>query len=227
MTLLECRNAALAYDGCTVVENLTFSVDSGDYLCIIGENGSGKTTLMKALLGLIRVSSGDIFYLNGLKKNEIGYLPQRSDLQRDFPASVREIVLSGTLNHHGWLPFYTEEEKKRAAENMRMLGIEGLAEASFQNLSGGQQQRVLLARALCATSKMLLLDEPVAGLDPTATEDMYAIIRKLNREQGITIIMISHDISAVISDSTHILQLRHEPVFCGRTADYCALSKEG
>ena len=226
MTLLDCRGVALAYDGCTVVENLTFSVNSGDYLCIIGENGSGKTTLMKALLGLIKVSSGSIAY-NGIKQNEIGWLPQRSDLQRDFPASVEEIVLSGTLNHHGWLPFYTEAEKQRAHESMRMLNVDDLADSSFQNLSGGQQQRVLLARALCATSKLLLLDEPVAGLDPTAAEDMYGVIRMLNRERGITVIMISHDISAVISDSTHVLQLRHEPVFFGKTADYRAAQKEG
>lgn len=226
MTLLECRDAALAYDGCTVAENLTFSVDPGDYLCIIGENGSGKTTLMKALLGLIRVSGGSIEY-HGLKQNEIGYLPQRSDLQRDFPASVREIVLSGTLNHRGWLPFYSDAERQRAAESMELLNISDLAEASFQNLSGGQQQRVLLARALCATSKLLLLDEPVAGLDPTAAEDMYNVIRMLNRERGITVIMISHDISAVVSDSTHILQLRHEPVFFGRTEDFLAARKEG
>ncbi len=219
-SLIKCKNVSLSYDGNTVVENLSFNVNAGDYLCIVGENGSGKTTLMKALLGLHRISGGSIEYGNELKHNEIGYLPQQSNIQRDFPASVSEIVLSGTLNRRGWLPFYSAEDKKRAAENINMLGISELSSRSFQELSGGQQQRVLLARALCATSKLLLMDEPVAGLDPAATEEMYDVVRMLNQKQGITVIMISHDIKAVINDSTHVLHLHHEPLFFGATKDY-------
>jgi len=218
--LIECKNLSLAYDGCTVVENLSFSVSDGDYLCIVGENGSGKTTLMKALLGLLPVNSGTISYDKTFSRTEIGYLPQQSNIQKDFPASVSEIVLSGTLGKRGWLPFYSTENKQQAQNSMKMLGIESLANHSFQHLSGGQQQRVLLARALCATSRLLLMDEPVSGLDPHAAEDMYNIIRKLNQEHGITIIMISHDIAAVVNDSTHILHLHHEPLFFGKTCDY-------
>jgi len=221
-TLIECKNVSLAYDGVPVVEKLNFTVNAGDYLCIVGENGSGKTTLMKALLGLIDIGSGTISLSSALEKNEIGYLPQQSNIQRDFPASVSEIVISGTLGRNGWRPFYSKEDKQRAESTMKELGIEDLAKRSFQHLSGGQQQRVLLARALCATTKILLMDEPVSGLDPTATEEMYAIIRKLNRQNGITVIMISHDINAVLSDSTHILHLHHEPLFFGTTADYIA-----
>lgn len=212
--LIECKDITLAYDGSNVVEHLDFAVYPGDYLCIIGENGSGKTTLMKALLGLLKPAGGEIIYDTELKQNEIGYLPQQSNIQRDFPASVSEIVLSGTLNRRGLLPFYSDENRRSAKKNMELLGIGELAKCSYQNLSGGQQRRALLARALCATSKLLLLDEPVAGLDPTAAEEMYGVIRMLNREQGLTVIMISHDIAAVDNDSTHILQLhRHEYFF--------------
>lgn len=220
--LINCRNAALAYDGCTVVENLTFTVDSGDYLCIVGENGSGKTTLMKALLGLLRPVSGTIEYSDTLGRNEIGYLPQHANIQPDFPASVREIILSGTLGRHGFLPFYSAQDRERAEQSMELLSISHLASRSFQHLSGGQQQRVLLARALCATSRLLLMDEPAAGLDPAATDEMYSVIRMLNREKGITIIMISHDLGAVAADSTHVLHLHHEPLFFGKTRDYYA-----
>jgi len=216
--LIECKAVTLAYDGCNVVENLNFSVNQGDYLCIIGENGSGKTTLMKTLLGLLKPAEGEIIYNSALKQNEIGYLPQQSNIQRDFPASVSEIVLSGTLNRRGLLPFYSEENRKDAKKNLELLGIGELAKNSYQNLSGGQQRRALLARALCATSKLLLLDEPVAGLDPTAADEMYSVIRMLNREQGLTVIMISHDIAAVDSDSTHILQL-HQHHYSFGTAE--------
>lgn len=218
--LIECNGVSLAYDGHTVVENLSFSVMAGDYLCIVGENGSGKTTLMKALLGLLKVSSGSIIYSAELGQNEIGYLPQAANIQRDFPASVNEIVLSGTLNRRGLRPFYSQQDKQRAADSMAMLSISNLSRCSFQELSGGQRQRVLLARALCATSKLLLMDEPAAGLDPIAAEEMYSVIRMLNREQGITIVMISHDLDAVVNDSTHVLHLHHEPLFFGRTSEY-------
>lgn len=220
MALLTVQNVTLGYDNTTVVEGLDFEVNSGDYLCIVGENGSGKTTLMKTILHLRPALSGKIFTGEGLKQNEIGYLPQQTEVQRDFPASVFEIVLSGCLNKCGLRPFYSKQEKALARENMEKMGISHLSDRCYRELSGGQQQRVLLARALCATSKMLLLDEPVAGLDPKATSELYEQINKLNKEYGITVIMISHDISAAVKYASHILHVSHKPLFFGKTEDY-------
>ncbi len=220
MALLTCRDLTLGYDGKTVVEGLNFSVNSGDYLCIVGENGSGKSTLMKTILRLRQPVSGSIEFDDGLKSREIGYLPQQTVVQKDFPASVREIVLSGCLNRCGLRPFYSKREKLRAAENMFRLGISDLAEACYRELSGGQQQRVLLARALCATGKLLLLDEPTAGLDPVVTAELYELIARLNKESDITIIMITHDIAATEKYASHVLHICHEPLFFGTAADY-------
>lgn len=213
MSLITCKDLALGYEGKTVVENLTFSVESGDYLCIVGENGSGKTTLIKALLRLKAPICGSIELGDGLRRNEIGYLPQQTDAQKDFPASVREIVLSGCLNRCGLRPFYSREEKKLCSASMERMGISDLAGRCYRELSGGQQQRVLLARALCATRKLLLLDEPVAGLDPKAAAEMYGLIEKLNREDSITVIMISHDILSAARYATKVLHIGHRPLF--------------
>ena len=193
--LITCENISFSYENTVVVENINFSLNSGDYLCIVGENGAGKSTLMKGLLSLKLPSTGEIKFSGELKKNEIGYLPQQTQMQRDFPASVFEVVLSGTLNKKNYLPFYTKSEKMNAMENMKRLGIDKLKNKCYRELSGGQQQRVLLARALCAAKKVLLLDEPVTGLDPSAANDMYKIISDINKNYKITIIMISHDIN--------------------------------
>lgn len=220
MTILTCQGLTLGYEGVTVVEGLDFSVHSGDYLCIVGENGSGKSTLMKTMLHLKAPLSGQILTGGGLKQTQIGYLPQQTAVQKDFPASVREIVLSGCLNRCGFRPFYSREEKALAETSMEKMGIAQLAKRCYRELSGGQQQRVLLARALCATGKLLLLDEPVAGLDPKVTADMYALIEALNHEDGITVIMISHDIASAVRYASHILHLSHRPMFFGTTAEY-------
>ena len=206
MALVTVENLSLGYDSVAFVENLNFSVNKGDYLCIVGENGSGKTTLMKTLLHLQEPVSGQILSGDGLKKNEIGYLPQQTMVQKDFPASVREIVLSGCQGRSGFRPFYSKAEKQLALTNMNRMGILPLKDRCYRELSGGQQQRVLLARALCATRKVLLLDEPVAGLDPKGTSEMYEVIQQLNRE-GIAIIMISHDIAAAVRYASHILHI--------------------
>ena len=206
MALLTIQNLALGYESRTIVENLNFTVNKGDYLCIVGENGSGKTTLMKTLLQLKSPISGDIIVGDGLKKNEIGYLPQQTIVQKDFPASVKEIVISGCQGRCGLRPFYNKQEKQIAKENMERMGIIDLANRCYRDLSGGQQQRVLLARALCATRKILLLDEPVSGLDPKVNMEMYNLIEELNKE-GITIIMISHDMSAALRYASHILHI--------------------
>ncbi len=218
MAFVKCEKCELAYEGKTVLSDLSFEVNKGDYLCIVGENGSGKSTLMKALLGLIKPVSGEIKFCCA-KHSEIGYLSQQTDIQKDFPASVSEVVISGTLGRKGFKPFYTKKEKDLAKKNMEMLGISHLAKHSYQNLSGGQQQRVLLARALCATTSMLLLDEPVAGLDPVVTAEMYKIIKELN-DKGIAIIMVSHDISAAVEYASHILHLRNKPLFFGTKEEY-------
>lgn len=220
MALITCKDLTLAYENHIVVEDLSFTVNSGDYLCIIGENGSGKTTLMKAILGLKKANRGVIELGDGLRKNEIGYLPQQTFAQKDFPASVYEVVLSGCLNRSGFRPFYTKDEKQKALENMAKLNITSLKNACYRELSGGQQQRVLLARALCATRKLLLLDEPVTGLDPVATAELYELIDHLNRKHGITVIMISHDVAGGVLRATHVLHLHQHLTFFGKKEDY-------
>ena len=219
MAQLTCKNLTLGYDSKIVRTGLNFSVNSGDFLCIIGENGSGKSTLMKTLLGLIPLLGGEVVVGDELKSNEIGYLPQQTLVQRDFPASVEEIVLSGCQGRCGLRPFYSVKEKRLATENMERMGITGLAKRCYRELSGGQQQRVLLARALCATKKILLLDEPVSGLDPKVTLEMYHLIESINKNDGITIIMISHDIAAAFKYASHILYVGKN-VFFGTKAEY-------
>ena len=219
MAQLTCQRLCVGYEGKSVLQELNFEIFAGDYLCIVGENGSGKSTLMKTILGLQQPVRGRILTLDGLRKNEIGYLPQQTQVQKDFPASVREIVLSGCQGRCGSRPFYNKEEKQLAADAMEKMQIAQLAKRCYRELSGGQQQRVLLARALCATRKMLLLDEPVSGLDPKATAEMYALIEKLNREDGITVIMISHDIAAAVKYASHILHIG-DAVFFGTKTEY-------
>lgn len=213
MAQITCQNLTLGYDGKAILHNLSFSINAGDYLCIVGENGSGKSTLMRTLLGLQPPISGNIIFGDGLSSNEIGYLPQQTFVQRDFPASVREIILSGCQSRCGFRPFYNKLEKELAENAMKKMRIEKLAKRCYRELSGGQQQRVLLARALCATGKILLLDEPVSGLDPTVTAEMYRLIRHLNQDDGITIIMISHDIGAAVNYASHILHIGNECFF--------------
>lgn len=222
MAQLSCKDVALGYEGKAVTEHLSFEVNQGDYLCIVGENGAGKSTLIKALLGLKSPMAGTIETGEGLKSTEIGYLPQQTQVQKDFPASVREIVLSGLLNKCGFNPFYSKKLKEFAALQMERMNISELSDRCYRELSGGQQQRVLLARALCATGKMLLLDEPVAGLDPKVTKEMYELIYRLNREDGITVIMVSHDIAAAVKYASHILHISHTPLFFGTKEDYIA-----
>ncbi len=220
MSLLSCRDLALGYEGKVMLAGVCFDVTAGDYLCVVGENGSGKSTLMKTLLRLRAPLAGSFETGDGLKPAEIGYLPQQTAAQKDFPASVREVVRSGLLGRHGLRPFYSRAEKRRADEMMERLGITGLAGRCYRELSGGQQQRALLARALCATTKLLLADEPAAGLDPAAAADMYALLEELHRD-GVTIIMISHDMAAAVRYATHILHIgARSPLFFGPVAAY-------
>ncbi len=217
MALIECKNVSLAYESTLVVKNLSFSLNEGDYLCIIGENGSGKSTLLKAMVGLMPVKSGSITF-NGIKNNEVGYIPQQTQLQRDFPASVFEVVLSGCISSAR--PFYKKESKALARKNIALLGLEGMASKCYKELSGGQQQRVLLARALCATKKLLVLDEPVSYLDPLAASELYGHIRNINKNEGITVVMVSHDVEKSLSDASHVLHMHSEKPFFSDKANY-------
>ena len=219
MAQIICNSLSVGYAGKAVLRELCFEVNAGDFLCIVGENGAGKSTLLKTLLGLQPPIDGQLTLGDGLQKREIGYLPQQTAVQRDFPASVREIVLSGCQARCGLRPFYGKAEKQLAAATMEKMQITELAKRSYRTLSGGQQQRVLLARVLCATQKMLLLDEPVAGLDPRATAELYRLIDTLNCREGITVVMISHDLSAALRYASHILHIG-EAVFFGTKADY-------
>lgn len=220
MALIALKNVTVAFEGVNAVENVSFEVNRGDYLVLIGENGSGKTTLMRAMLGLVHPKSGTISYGDDLKKNQIGYLPQQTLTQRDFPASVEEVVLSGCVNRLGMRFFYSHRLIERAREKLELLDIASLAHKSYRTLSGGQQQRVLLARALCATDSLLLLDEPVTGLDPATTQEFYELIRSLNREHGVSIVMVSHDLRGAMADATKVLEVDRGVHFCGSIEEY-------
>ena len=219
MSYITCKDLALGYEGKPIISDLNFSVEPGEYFVVLGENGSGKSTLMKTLLNLQAPISGSIEFGDDLRQNDIGYLPQQTMVQRDFPASVNEIVLSGCQGHCGLRPFYSRKNRETADQIMEKLRISHLKKSCYRELSGGQQQRVLLARALCATRKVLILDEPVSGLDPRATLEMYQLIEQLNKEDHVTIIMISHDLESALRYATHILHIGDQ-VFCGTREEY-------
>ena len=220
--LITCSHVDFGYENHDAVIDLNMEVCPGDYLCIVGENGSGKSTLIKGLLGLLKPTGGSLKIGEDLRRTGIGYLPQQTAAQRDFPASVREVVLSGCLSRRGSRPFYSREEKQLAAENMRRLGIEDLGRRCYRELSGGQQQRVLIARALCATRQMLILDEPVTGLDPSAIQEFYHLVRQLNREEHVTILMVTHDVGNVLQEAGKVLHLKQRVLFYGTAEDYRA-----
>ena len=220
MSYISCKNVYLKYENTSVVEDLSFNVEAGDYLCIVGENGSGKSTLVKSILGLKETASGHLHFGDGVTGKNIGYLPQQTTAQMDFPASVYEVVLSGCIGRKGTSIFFSKEQRKSAEENMKKLDILSLKKKCYRELSGGQQQRVLLARALCAADKMILLDEPVTGLDPVVTADFYALLKKLNKQYGITVIMVSHDLFAAVNNASHILHLKKTNSFFGTTSEY-------
>ena len=219
MSLITLKNLNMSYEGVRVINDLNLEIEEGDYLCIVGENGTGKTTLLKGLLGLKKIDTGNILTKDGFGLEEIGYLPQQTAVQKDFPASVFEVVLSGCAADKKGI-FYSKDHKRSARENMKKLDIISLEKKCFRELSGGQQQRVLLARALCATKKLLLLDEPVTGLDPVVTSELYSIIRNINRDYGITIVMVSHDLHSALENASHILHLSKKNDFFGTTDEY-------
>lgn len=218
--LLRCEHVDFGYENQDAVIDVSLEVNTGDYICIVGENGSGKSTLMKGILGLLKPTAGKIEVSEELKKAGIGYLPQQTAAQKDFPATVFEVVLSGCLGKRGNRPFYSSKEKETALANLERLGITDLKKSCFRDLSGGQKQRALIARALCATDKLLILDEPITGLDPSAIQDFYYIIRKLNREEKVAILMVSHDMANIVKQAGKILHLQQKVIFCGAMRDY-------
>lgn len=219
-SLITCSHVDFGYENQDAVIDLTMEVEEGDYLCVVGVNGSGKSTLVKGILGLLKPTAGILVVDEELKKTGIGYLPQQTAAQKDFPATVYEVVLSGTLNRRGNRPFYSNAEKETAKSAMERLGIESLRKRCYRELSGGQQQRVLIARALCATRKLLILDEPITGLDPWAIQDFYGLVRRLNQEEGVTIFMVSHDVANIIAQANKILHLQQKVLFFGSSEEY-------
>ena len=226
MALIAMKHVTIAFEGQVAVENVSFAVEPGDYLVIVGENGSGKSTMMRAMLGLVRPRTGSITYGDGLTRERIGYLPQQTAAQRDFPASVEEVVLSGCVNRMGRNLFYSRQDREKAGRNMEILDITGLRRKSYRTLSGGQQQRALLARALCATDALLLLDEPVTGLDPAAASEFYDVIRNLNRRHGVAVVMVSHDLGGAMRDANKVLVMNRGMDFFGSVDDYRATLAE-
>ena len=227
MSLMAMKDVTIAFEDTVAVDRVSFEVNAGDYLVVVGENGSGKSTLMRAMLGLVKPRSGSIAYGDGLVKNRIGYLPQQTAAQRDFPASVEEVVLSGCVNRMGRRCFYNKADRMKAEENMALLDVLKFRKRSYRNLSGGQQQRALLARALCATDAMLLLDEPVTGLDPAAAAEFYDVIRTLNRKYGVAVVMVSHDLGSAMRDASKVLVMNRGMDFFGSVEDYRAKFAEG
>lgn len=220
--LIVCRDVSLGYEGQSVLTHLNLCVKSGDYLCIVGDNGSGKSTLLRGLLGLLPPQSGEIYRAPELEQGAVGYLPQQTKAQRDFPATVLEVVLSGCLNRRGFRFFYSAAQKSEALMNLGKLGVLELKDASYRDLSGGQQQRVLLARALCAASRLLILDEPVTGLDPAAAQDLYKTLSYLNRKEGMAILMVTHDLRPALRSAGTVLHIGRTGYFIGPPADYLA-----
>ncbi|MEG2349871.1 MAG: metal ABC transporter ATP-binding protein [Hungatella sp.] len=218
--LIECSHVDFGYENHNAVTDLTMEVNPGDYLCIVGENGSGKSTLIKGFLGLLKPTKGVLIISEELRRTGIGYLPQQTAAQKDFPATVYEVVISGCLSKRGNRPFYSKTEKKLVLSGMEKLGIVDLQKHAYRELSGGQQQRVLIARALCATNQILILDEPITGLDPAATQEFYHLIKKLNQEEQVTILMVSHDIRNIVAQANKILHLQQKVLFYGTVQDY-------
>ena len=220
MPLISCNNLSFSYNHTTIIQDLSFEFSKGDYLCILGENGAGKSTLIKGILGLCKPTNGKVTFGDGLSQSEIGYLPQQTQIQMNFPASVYEIILSGTLNKSKFFPFYSKSQKEIANTNIRLLGLSNIKNKCYHDLSGGQQQRVLLARALCAANSLVLLDEPVSGLDPLVTKELYELINHLNKQHNLSVIMVSHDIEGALQNATHILHIEHNTTFFGTVNDY-------
>lgn len=218
--LIEVKNLTMSYERVEVLRNVSFTLAAGEWLSIVGENGSGKTTLLKGIAGLLPIKEGSIDFGCGVTRKTVGYLPQQTAVQRDFPACVHEVVLSGCTGSRKFFGMYSRSDKNKAHDAIHELGIEHIHHRPYCDLSGGQQQRVLLARALCATSKLLLLDEPVTGLDPLVSAEMYESISALNRKRGVAVIMVSHDISGAVKYSDKILHIGSSVEFFGTTQEY-------
>lgn len=218
-TLIDVQNLCASYEGRQVLEDVNFSVRQGQWLCIVGENGGGKSTLIRCLLGVVQPTAGNIVYGDGVAPSSIGYLPQQTDCRPDFPSTVREIVRGGLMSRKRAFVFLSRREKQRADEAMETLGITDLAGRKFADLSGGQKQRVLLARTLCASNGLLILDEPATGLDAAAASELLRTVRHIH-SMGTTVILSANDAQTAIQYATHMLQLHGKVVFSGTSQQY-------
>lgn len=220
MKLMEFKNLVIGYEHKAIIKNINLTIDEGDYVCVFGDNGVGKSTFLKTLLGLLPPLNGDIIFDEKLNKKMIGYLPQKIEVKSEFPAAALEVVLSGCVSRLGFRPFYRKSDKELAKKNMDLLGVTPLAQKPFRELSGGQQQRILLARALCATDKLLVLDEPFTGLDQTTTSKLHEVLDKINKEKGVTIIVVSHFMEDIVHHANKVVHLEKDNVFCGTPLEY-------
>lgn len=214
--LFELKNLSCGYNKDLIIKNLNMKMEDGDFICVVGPNGAGKTTLIKTILGLIKPLKGEVIY-HDLKPSFIGYMPQESKIDSRFPASNMEVVLSGTLNKVKH--FYSKEDRERALNNFKLLGISKLKDKSFKDLSGGERQKVLLARSLSATSKLLILDEPSNNLDSKSKKELYKLIEDLN-QKGLSIMMITHDLDHGNLIGNKILSLREDDTFFGSVESF-------
>jgi len=220
MTLaIAARNVTIGYGHGNVIKSANFEIEKQDFVCIVGTNGAGKSTLIKAMLGLMRPKSGKILFGEGVNHRAIGYLPQEKNAAPNFPATVIEVVLSGALGRLGARAFYRKQDVGEAERALKRLGILALKDAGFSDFSGGQKQKVLLARALVATSEVLILDEPSNNLDPKSRKEFYEILKELN-QSGLTIIMITHDLDAEDLIGNKIISISESKVECLPTEEY-------
>lgn len=223
--LLTCRKLVPGYGARAVAGEIDIDVSEGDGLCVVGGNGTGKSTFLRTLLGLQPALSGEVSFNPSLRPGDIGYLPQQNPLQRDFPATAREVAMSGCQAMRGTRPFFRERERAIANEAMGRFGVAAFADRPYRELSGGQRQRVLLARALCAGRRLLVLDEPATGLDPGAAAELYAAMAELHRG-GLATISVTHDMAGGLEGATHILDLGRAKPFFGPMAEW-ARSRPG
>lgn len=216
-SLINIKNLSINYGDCSIINNLSFDINEGDFLCIVGPNGSGKSTLIKAIIGEVKYSSGSIIFSPSIKQNAIGYLPQNNKINESFPATVTEIIATGCLNRHH---FMNKEMKQKITQTIKTLHIASIKDKEFSELSGGQRQKVLLARALCATSKLLILDEASNNLDYNSKISFYKMLKKLNETDNLTIVMVTHDLDHNNLLGNKILSLDRDQPFFGSTKEY-------
>lgn len=218
--ILEVKNLKVSYNSHTAIENVSFKINQGEYIALVGENGSGKSTLIKAIMGLKKEDEGEVKF--DLDLSEVSYLAQTDLKGIDFPATSKEIIMTG-CQKRGKLPFYTKQDKENFKQVVQELKIEDLINKRIGDLSGGQKQRVLLARSLIRNPKMIILDEPQTGLDVNITKELYKILEKLNKEKNVTIMMATHDLDELESIKPRIICIAKTIKYDGKFEEWKGL----